>query len=123
MDYGSAAIWLISKADGVLGRDSPPHSRSTPHALVPQLRLTMLASSPFRGGGWDVRGIYYSHSALSTLCCRLSPCASGKAPRPLEAIGIKSEGDGNGTHTLGTSAFTAAGWPGSFYPAKLKPAD
>ena len=24
---------------------------------------------------------------------------------------------------LGTSAFTAAGWPGSFYPAKLKPAE
>jgi uncharacterized protein YecE (DUF72 family) len=24
---------------------------------------------------------------------------------------------------VGTSAFTAAGWPGSFYPAGLKPAD
>ncbi len=24
---------------------------------------------------------------------------------------------------LGTSAFTAAGWPGSFYPAELKPGD
>jgi uncharacterized protein YecE (DUF72 family) len=24
---------------------------------------------------------------------------------------------------LGTSAFTAAGWPGSFYPESLKPAD
>jgi len=24
---------------------------------------------------------------------------------------------------LGTSAFTAAGWTGSFYPAKLKPAE
>jgi uncharacterized protein YecE (DUF72 family) len=24
---------------------------------------------------------------------------------------------------IGTSAFTAAGWPGAFYPAAMKPAD
>ena len=29
----------------------------------------------------------------------------------------------SGLIRLGTSAFTAAGWPGSFYPAKLKPAE
>jgi len=29
---------------------------------------------------------------------------------------------GTGIH-VGTSAFTAAGWPGSFYPAGMKPRD
>ena len=29
----------------------------------------------------------------------------------------------SGTLRLGTSAFTAAGWPGTFYPADMKPAD
>jgi len=29
----------------------------------------------------------------------------------------------DGMIRVGTSAFAAAGWPGSFYPANLKPAD
>jgi hypothetical protein len=38
-----------------------------------------------------------------------------------EANRDKIAGMGNGLIRLGTSAFTAAGWPGSFYPANLRP--
>jgi hypothetical protein len=36
-----------------------------------------------------------------------------KVERPLTVPGLR----------IGTSAFTAAGWPGSFYPPELKPRD
>ena len=38
---------------------------------------------------------------------------SQRVERPLAVPGLR----------IGTSAFTAAGWPGSFYPSELKPRD
>jgi uncharacterized protein YecE (DUF72 family) len=43
----------------------------------------------------------------------MEAAATQQIERPFEVKGVR----------IGTSAFTAAGWPGSFYPANMKPRD